>query len=93
MVFTLLQVTCLDISSGGGLGVSASTDGTMKIWQAANGEIRVRASSVDYGHLLKWFSRDFSQSSHMVCSRVGKIWLLIEKLVEIWYLGGFKANA
>lgn len=41
--FVLLQVTCLDISSGGGLGVSTSTDGTMKIWQAANGEIRVRA--------------------------------------------------
>ncbi|NXO69828.1 PAAF1 factor, partial [Phainopepla nitens] len=35
------SVTCLDISSGGGLGVSTSTDGTMKIWQAANGEIRV----------------------------------------------------
>ncbi|XP_035426278.1 proteasomal ATPase-associated factor 1 isoform X3 [Cygnus atratus] len=34
------SVTCLDISSGGGLGVSASTDGTMKIWQAANGEMR-----------------------------------------------------
>ncbi|KAJ7418528.1 hypothetical protein WISP_58477 [Willisornis vidua] len=34
------SVTCLDISSGGGLGVSTSTDGTMKIWQAANGEIR-----------------------------------------------------
>lgn len=45
--FTLLQITCLDISSGGGLGVSTSTDGTMKIWQAANGEIRVRASSFD----------------------------------------------
>lgn len=41
--FVLLQVTCLDISSGGGLGVSTSTDGSMKIWQAANGEIRVRA--------------------------------------------------
>uniref|UniRef100_A0A6I8NTM3 Proteasomal ATPase associated factor 1 n=1 Tax=Ornithorhynchus anatinus TaxID=9258 RepID=A0A6I8NTM3_ORNAN len=34
------SVTCLDVSCGGGLGVSASTDGTMKIWQAANGEIR-----------------------------------------------------
>ncbi|KAF7237899.1 Proteasomal ATPase-associated factor 1 [Varanus komodoensis] len=34
------RVTCLDISSGGGLGVSTSADGTMKIWQAANGEIR-----------------------------------------------------
>uniref|UniRef100_A0A8D2J0L6 Proteasomal ATPase-associated factor 1 n=1 Tax=Varanus komodoensis TaxID=61221 RepID=A0A8D2J0L6_VARKO len=34
------SVTCLDISSGGGLGVSTSADGTMKIWQAANGEIR-----------------------------------------------------
>ncbi|NWI54030.1 PAAF1 factor, partial [Calyptomena viridis] len=39
------SITCLDISSGGGLGVSTSTDGTMKIWQAANGEIRVRASN------------------------------------------------
>ncbi|NXH94527.1 PAAF1 factor, partial [Pachycephala philippinensis] len=39
-------ITCLDISSGGGLGVSTSTDGTMKIWQAANGEIRVRASGL-----------------------------------------------
>nr|XP_032637017.1 proteasomal ATPase-associated factor 1 isoform X1 [Chelonoidis abingdonii] len=33
-------IICIDISSGGGLGVSSSTDGTMKIWQAANGEIR-----------------------------------------------------
>ncbi|XP_077197315.1 proteasomal ATPase-associated factor 1 isoform X1 [Paroedura picta] len=36
------SVTCLDLSSGGGLGVSTSADGTMKIWQAANGEIRRR---------------------------------------------------
>jgi len=43
---SLLQITCLDISSGGGLGVSTSTDGTMKIWQAANGEIRVRAAAL-----------------------------------------------
>ncbi|NWR99425.1 PAAF1 factor, partial [Motacilla alba] len=41
------SITCLDISSGGGLGVSTSTDGTMKIWQAANGEIRVRTSGLD----------------------------------------------
>ncbi|CAI5773557.1 proteasomal ATPase-associated factor 1 [Podarcis lilfordi] len=34
------SITCLDISSGGGLGVSASAGGAMKIWQAANGEIR-----------------------------------------------------
>ncbi|XP_023065216.1 proteasomal ATPase-associated factor 1 isoform X1 [Piliocolobus tephrosceles] len=34
------SITCLDISSGGGLGVSSSTDGTMKIWQASNGELR-----------------------------------------------------
>jgi len=26
--------------------VSTSTDGTMKIWQAANGEIRVRAAAL-----------------------------------------------
>lgn len=37
------QITCLDITSGGGLGVSSSTDGSMKIWQAANGELRVKA--------------------------------------------------
>lgn len=34
------SITCLDISSGGGLGVSTSTDGTMKIWQTNNGETR-----------------------------------------------------
>ncbi|ELK00353.1 Proteasomal ATPase-associated factor 1 [Pteropus alecto] len=34
------SITCLDISSGGGLGVSSSADGTMKIWQASNGELR-----------------------------------------------------
>ncbi|XP_070605558.1 proteasomal ATPase-associated factor 1 isoform X1 [Erythrolamprus reginae] len=34
------STTCLDISSGGGLGVSTSADGSMKIWQAANGEVR-----------------------------------------------------
>ncbi|KAM3933928.1 proteasomal ATPase-associated factor 1 [Leptodactylus fuscus] len=34
------SVTCLDVSSGGGLGVSTSTDGSMKIWQTNNGEIR-----------------------------------------------------
>ncbi|GAB5577406.1 proteasomal ATPase-associated factor 1 isoform X1 [Prionailurus iriomotensis] len=33
-------ITCLDISSGGGLGVSSSADGSMKIWQASNGELR-----------------------------------------------------
>nr|XP_033804676.1 proteasomal ATPase-associated factor 1 isoform X1 [Geotrypetes seraphini] len=34
------SITCFDISSGGGLGVSTSTDGTMKIWQTTNGETR-----------------------------------------------------
>ncbi|XP_047608816.1 proteasomal ATPase-associated factor 1 isoform X1 [Phacochoerus africanus] len=34
------SITCLDISSGGGLGVSSSTDGSMKVWQASNGELR-----------------------------------------------------
>ncbi|KAJ1120340.1 hypothetical protein NDU88_008512 [Pleurodeles waltl] len=34
------SITCLDISSGGGLGVSTSSDGTMKIWQTNNGEPR-----------------------------------------------------
>lgn len=34
------SITCLDISSGGGLGVSSSSDGSMKIWQASNGELR-----------------------------------------------------
>nr|XP_013804015.1 PREDICTED: proteasomal ATPase-associated factor 1 [Apteryx mantelli mantelli] len=57
------SITCLDISSGGGLGVSTSTDGTMKIWQAANGEIRVRASGFAWRccvlMLLKSLSRNF----------------------------------
>ncbi|KAE8586355.1 hypothetical protein XENTR_v10021641 [Xenopus tropicalis] len=34
------NVTCLDISCGGALGVSTSTDQSMKIWQTNNGEIR-----------------------------------------------------
>ncbi|XP_006627858.2 proteasomal ATPase-associated factor 1 isoform X1 [Lepisosteus oculatus] len=34
------SVTCLDISCGGGLGVSTSTDGTMKIWNCTNGDRR-----------------------------------------------------
>uniref|UniRef100_A0A8C5MIU4 Proteasomal ATPase-associated factor 1 n=1 Tax=Leptobrachium leishanense TaxID=445787 RepID=A0A8C5MIU4_9ANUR len=34
------SVTCMDISCGGGLGVSTSSDGSMKIWQANNGEVR-----------------------------------------------------
>ncbi|XP_053564708.1 proteasomal ATPase-associated factor 1 [Bombina bombina] len=34
------SVTCLDISCAGGLGVSTSTDGSMKIWQTNNGEVR-----------------------------------------------------
>uniref|UniRef100_A0A4X1UT91 Proteasomal ATPase-associated factor 1 n=1 Tax=Sus scrofa TaxID=9823 RepID=A0A4X1UT91_PIG len=40
IVLSFEQITCLDISSGGGLGVSSSTDGSMKIWQASNGELR-----------------------------------------------------
>ncbi|KAB0396329.1 hypothetical protein E2I00_018941, partial [Balaenoptera physalus] len=40
VVLSFKQITCLDISSGGGLGVSSSTDGSMKIWQASNGELR-----------------------------------------------------
>nr|XP_060461648.1 proteasomal ATPase-associated factor 1 isoform X4 [Panthera onca] len=38
--FLIKRITCLDISSGGGLGVSSSADGSMKIWQASNGELR-----------------------------------------------------
>uniref|UniRef100_UPI00398F600F proteasomal ATPase-associated factor 1-like isoform X2 n=1 Tax=Pristiophorus japonicus TaxID=55135 RepID=UPI00398F600F len=34
------SITSMDVSSGGGLGVSCSTDGTMRIWQANNGELR-----------------------------------------------------
>ncbi|KAI1893294.1 hypothetical protein AGOR_G00122220 [Albula goreensis] len=34
------SITCLDISCGGGLGVSTSTDGSMKIWNCKNGERR-----------------------------------------------------
>ncbi|NXW34207.1 PAAF1 factor, partial [Phaetusa simplex] len=64
------SITCLDISSGGGLGVSTSTDGTMKIWQAANGEIRVRASSfvVCYALSICFLCRLFE---HSLCFDVG----------------------
>ena len=40
--------TWLDISSRGGLGVSSSTDRSMKIWQASNGELR----KVSEGHVF-----------------------------------------
>ncbi|XP_072257364.1 proteasomal ATPase-associated factor 1 isoform X2 [Pyxicephalus adspersus] len=40
VVHGITKVTSLDISSGGGLGLSSSTDGSMKIWQTNNGEIR-----------------------------------------------------
>ena len=42
--------TWLDISNRGGLGVSSSTDRSMKIWQASNGELRVKALDT----LLGW---------------------------------------
>lgn len=94
-VFILLQITCLDISSGGGLGVSTSTDGTMKIWQAANGEIRVRASSFVVCCLWRYWSHS-AVTLVRLSARCGlgqtRIWLLIEKLIEIWHLRGFKSN-
>ncbi|XP_028656165.1 proteasomal ATPase-associated factor 1-like [Erpetoichthys calabaricus] len=34
------SVTCIDVSCGGGLGVSTSTNGTLKVWNCTNGEKR-----------------------------------------------------
>lgn len=90
--FAFLQITCLDISSGGGLGVSTSTDGTMKIWQAANGEIRVRAFGLNalccLWHPWSPEGHYFSQAVHTLW----RTWLFNEKLIEIWHLRGFKSN-
>ncbi|XP_066555451.1 proteasomal ATPase-associated factor 1 [Amia ocellicauda] len=42
------SITCLDISCGGGLGVSNSTDGTMKIWNCKTGDRRRELSGHVY---------------------------------------------
>lgn len=82
---SLLQITCLDISSGGGLGVSTSTDGTMKIWQAANGEIRVRAAAL-FGVVLSLTLQCGSATTWgrlSACCEQASVWFLTEKLMGI----------
>lgn len=83
-VLSLLQITCLDISSGGGLGVSTSTDGTMKIWQAANGEIRVRAAAL-FGVVLSLTLQcpAMTWGRLSACCGQAGVWFLIEKLMGI----------
>ncbi|KAG8449116.1 hypothetical protein GDO86_015971 [Hymenochirus boettgeri] len=58
------NVTCMDISSGGGLGVSTSTDQTIKIWQTNNGEIR----RVLEGHIYDVYCCMFFPSGKVVLS-------------------------
>lgn len=36
----------MDISAGGGLGVSASTDGTCHVWDTTTGTVRVNSIAV-----------------------------------------------
>lgn len=65
--------------------MSTSTDGTMKIWQAANGEIRVRAAAL-FGVVLSVTLQSHSTTTWVrlsACCEQAKVWLLIEKLMEI----------
>ncbi|XP_043929328.1 proteasomal ATPase-associated factor 1 isoform X3 [Protopterus annectens] len=68
------SVTCLDISAGGGLGVSSSTDGTMRVWQTNNGEKRRQLS----GHMLEVNCCRFFPSGLVVLSGG------IDTLLKIW---------
>ncbi|OCT68285.1 hypothetical protein XELAEV_18039584mg [Xenopus laevis] len=70
----LKNVTCLDISSGGALGVSTSTDQSMKIWQTSNGEIR----RVLEGHVHDVYCCKFFPSGKVVLSGG------IDARVKIW---------
>ena len=37
----MFQIQCIDISPGGGLGVSSGADGTLLVWDTSNGVLRV----------------------------------------------------
>ncbi|KAM4796492.1 proteasomal ATPase-associated factor 1 [Rhinophrynus dorsalis] len=58
------NVTFLDVSCGGGLGVSTSYDETMKIWQTDNGDIR----RVLEGHIGEVYCCKFFPSGKVVLS-------------------------
>jgi len=40
--FMVFQITAMDISAGGGLGISASIDGSLHLWDTNTGSVRVR---------------------------------------------------
>lgn len=73
VILSFEQITCLDISSGGGLGVSSSTDGSMKIWQASNGELRVKALDMllgSYTWRVVWEALDWVTERRVVHSKL-----------------------
>uniref|UniRef100_A0A803JQM7 Proteasomal ATPase-associated factor 1 n=1 Tax=Xenopus tropicalis TaxID=8364 RepID=A0A803JQM7_XENTR len=68
------NVSYLDISSGGDLGVSSSTDQTFKVWETHNTEVK----SVLEGHTRDVFSCKFFPSGQEVLSGG------LDSLVKVW---------
>ncbi|XP_033865864.3 proteasomal ATPase-associated factor 1-like isoform X1 [Acipenser ruthenus] len=68
------SITCMDISCGGGLGLSTSTDGTMKIWNCKNGERRRELT----GHVYDVNCCRFFPSGMVVLSGG------MDTLVKVW---------
>eukprot|EP00079_Xenopus_tropicalis_P031658 XP_017945429.1 PREDICTED: proteasomal ATPase-associated factor 1-like isoform X2 [Xenopus tropicalis] len=68
------NVSYLDISSGGDLGVSSSTDQTFKVWETHNTEVM----SVLEGHTRDVFSCKFFPSGQEVLSGG------LDSLVKVW---------
>ena len=53
LICLVLQIHSLDISAGGALGVSASSDGHLRIWETATGIVRVSISKLFTQNNLK----------------------------------------
>nr|AAH88671.1 Unknown (protein for MGC:99093) [Xenopus laevis] len=68
------NVSYLDISSGGDLGVSSSTDQTFKVWETHNAEVK----SVLEGHTMDVFCCKFFPSGQEVLSGG------LDSLVKVW---------
>ncbi|KAJ8414655.1 hypothetical protein AAFF_G00038570 [Aldrovandia affinis] len=73
------SITCLDISCGGGLGVSTSTDGSMKIWNCQNGDRRRELTGHVYDvNCCRFFPRVTERVSLIFPSwTVGEMWCLV----------------
>uniref|UniRef100_A0A1B8Y3G4 Uncharacterized protein n=1 Tax=Xenopus tropicalis TaxID=8364 RepID=A0A1B8Y3G4_XENTR len=74
VVQEVTKVSYLDISSGGDLGVSSSTDQTFKVWETHNTEVK----SVLEGHTRDVFSCKFFPSGQEVLSGG------LDSLVKVW---------